>query len=258
MTSATTQDALAELALAFGEGSGSRSVVLTVIDGPQHAEHKSTQQFPAASLAKLLIAECLIHEGVDLGAPVRVADLHATRYPSVKTIFDPDRVLSVGEVLALALVSSDNACADYLLDLLGHHRVNQRALAVGMVATTITTGFRDHEFASSKPSLTTAADVARMLLHLHAHREHEGYRRIWHALQNALYNTRIPGLLPDEIVVAHKTGSLTGVVHDAGIVLIPDTPLLLVVLTQNAHELAVDTNRAIADFARAAYDCVVK
>lgn len=34
----------------------------------------------------------------------------------------------------------------------------------------------------------------------------------------------IPALLPDEVKVAHKTGWITGVRHDAGIAFVPDGP----------------------------------
>lgn len=47
-------------------------------------------------------------------------------------------------------------------------------------------------------------------------------------------NTRIPALLPENVKVAHKTGSITGVGHDSGIVFLPDgRKYVLVILAKN-------------------------
>lgn len=48
------------------------------------------------------------------------------------------------------------------------------------------------------------------------------------------HNTVIPALLPKEVKVAHKTGSITGVLHDSGIVFLPDgRKYVLVLLSKN-------------------------
>ena len=47
------------------------------------------------------------------------------------------------------------------------------------------------------------------------------------------FNDMIPARLPKEIKVAHKTGSITGVQHDSGIVFLPDgRKYVLVVLSK--------------------------
>lgn len=265
MTVADVRNHILKLTQAFCASGGLRSVVVQSIAHPLSieggqpcisVEHDSRTVFPAASLAKLLIAERVVHSSLDMDEPVSIHELHDTRYPTVVSAFDSGRTLSISEILSLSLVSSDNACADYLLDRLGKQDVDHRARILGLAHTTILSGFRDVDFGQQATSLTSAADMATLLLHLYSRREFAGYDRIWRSLCNALYNTRIPALLPDEITVAHKTGSLNApvVVHDAGIILIPEMPLLMVVLTQGANEQAMDTNREIAEYARAVYD----
>ena len=48
------------------------------------------------------------------------------------------------------------------------------------------------------------------------------------------FNDIIPAYLPKEVKVAHKTGSITGVHHDSGIVYLPDgRQYVLVLLSKN-------------------------
>ncbi len=52
------------------------------------------------------------------------------------------------------------------------------------------------------------------------------------ALLNTIYNTRIPLGIEYSVPVAHKTGSKDYVYNDAALVLLPDNPFVLVILTQ--------------------------
>lgn len=65
-------------------------------------------------------------------------------------------------------------------------------------------------------------------------------------------NDRIPAYLPGDAIVAHKTGNLDGLVHDAGVIYAPSGPIVVVVLTEDIDEgVAVDL---IAQVALAAYE----
>jgi beta-lactamase class A len=73
-------------------------------------------------------------------------------------------------------------------------------------------------------------------------------------LSDQKFNTKIPALLPDSIKVAHKTGSITAIDHDAAIVYPqPDHPYVLVVLTKGiqdhkqAEELIAKISKMIFD-----------
>lgn len=67
---------------------------------------------------------------------------------------------------------------------------------------------------------------------------------------------RIKGLLPRGTVVAHKTGSMGGVFDDVGIIYLPDNAghVAIAVLTKSARAVSADTEKAIAEIARYAYD----
>lgn len=65
-------------------------------------------------------------------------------------------------------------------------------------------------------------------------------------LKQQKFNEMIPARLPDSIQVAHKTGWITGVNHDVGIVLLPGGDrYVLVMLSKNAP----DREKVIAAFA---------
>jgi beta-lactamase class A len=64
------------------------------------------------------------------------------------------------------------------------------------------------------------------------------------------FNDAIPAGLPPGIPVAHKTGWITAVDHDGGIVLPPGgSPYVLVILTRGVEDERV-TRRAAADVSR--------
>lgn len=51
------------------------------------------------------------------------------------------------------------------------------------------------------------------------------------------FRSQIPALLPEDVKVAHKTGSITGVQHDSGIVFLPDgRSYVLILLSKNLKE----------------------
>jgi beta-lactamase class A len=49
-------------------------------------------------------------------------------------------------------------------------------------------------------------------------------------LKRQFYNDLIPALLPKNVQVAHKTGWITGVHHDSGIIYLPDGRKYVLVL----------------------------
>lgn len=70
---------------------------------------------------------------------------------------------------------------------------------------------------------------------------------------------RIKALLPRGVVVAHKTGTLSGCSHDAGIILLPEQQgdLVLVVLVQGAHLENGARERVIAEASKVIFDAAL-
>jgi beta-lactamase class A len=72
------------------------------------------------------------------------------------------------------------------------------------------------------------------------------------------FNEIIPAKLPEETEVAHKTGSITGVQHDSGIVYLPDGTSYVIVLLSKDLENANDGIAALAEVSALVYEYVVK
>lgn len=103
-------------------------------------------------------------------------------------------------------------------------------------------------------NVTTAADIAALYLMLVNGQivSESVSQEMLTLLEDQQINDRIPVYLPEGTVVAHKTGNLDGLVHDAGVIFAPSGPIVVVVLTENVDEArAIDL---IATIARLAYD----
>lgn len=66
------------------------------------------------------------------------------------------------------------------------------------------------------------------------------------ALTKTIYNTRIPLGLGFAVPVAHKTGSKDRVYNDAALILLPDNPYVLVILTRGVPPTAEPLMRQIS------------
>ena len=86
----------------------------------------------------------------------------------------------------------------------------------------------------------------------------EASERMIKILMDQQHNSIIPANLPADVKVAHKTGSITGVHHDSGIVYLPDgTKYVLVFLSKNLTS-DKEAVRAMARVSEMIYECVEK
>ncbi|WP_149274367.1 serine hydrolase [Pareuzebyella sediminis] len=77
-------------------------------------------------------------------------------------------------------------------------------------------------------------------------------------LKDQRFNEIIPFYLPDSVEVAHKTGSITGVHHDAGIVYLPDgRSYVLVLLSKNLENFEEGTEQ-LAGISKTIYEYVLQ
>ncbi len=73
-------------------------------------------------------------------------------------------------------------------------------------------------------------------------------------LSQQKFNEMIPAQLPENVIVAHKTGNITGVCHDSGIVYTPEgSSYVLVILSKNLPDSQKGTE-FIADLSKQIYD----
>ncbi len=80
-------------------------------------------------------------------------------------------------------------------------------------------------------------------------------------LKRQTYNNMIPAGLPDDVVVAHKTGSITRIAHDAALVYPPgSSPYVLVILTRgwDDHDKAQKVGARISSKVYAYHQGLIK
>jgi len=66
-------------------------------------------------------------------------------------------------------------------------------------------------------------------------------------LKDQFYRDVIPARLPDDVVIANKTGFITGVIHDSGIVYLPDgQSYILIFLSKDLPENRIGTETGVA------------
>lgn len=126
---------------------------------------------------------------------------------------------------------SDNYAAIMLAEKIGWDKVQQAAEAMGATNTSIKT-----------PISTSAEDVGKLLENLYRGEmvSFEQSEDMISFLASAQVNNRIPAKLPEAdpatgsvLRIAHKTGELSGVRNDAGIVFLQGNPYVIVVMSKN-------------------------
>ena len=207
---------------------------------------------PSASLIKIAIACAAADDPqVNLSKSIKISDLDATFYCSILQAFDPIDEISLKSLIGLMLIVSDNPATTAVLDAIGMDKVNAWLVSNGLNDTNLNIGFDDASLGMPlRANLTTAQDCLRLLRRVDTD---PSYAFIRHMLANNLRNERIPKQLPDEAVIAHKTGTLNGLMHDIAMIESPDGAYYLVIL---ADGLSEDTGFAgkIADYSREIYN----
>ena len=162
----------------------------------------------------------------------------------------------VRELLRLMIVRSSNFATNQLIELVGAARVTAGAHELGATRTQVLRGVEDQKaFDAGLINTITAGDLATLLVAI----EHgsilspESSALMRDILLAQEFNDKIPAGLPPGTRVAHKTGEITAVSHDAAIVYPPGRkPYVLVVLTRGIRD-GKQSAALIADISRLVY-----
>jgi len=249
----TASDPLESLCRAFADQPGDIAVIAQAKSDPSlSVAINAERSLPSASLVKVAIA-CAATDAnhLDLGQTRSVGALNDTFYCSILQAFEPGDQLTLKALIGLMLIVSDNPATTAILDAVGLDKVNEWLETHRFTGTQISVGFDDATLgAPLRANPTTAQDCLRLLQLIDTNPD---YTFIKHMLANNLRNERIPKLLPDEAVIAHKTGTLNGLMHDMALVESPDAAFYLIVLADNLPE-GHDFGAAIARFSKRVYD----
>ncbi|HEX9565175.1 MAG TPA: serine hydrolase [Gemmatimonadaceae bacterium] len=151
------------------------------------------------------------------------------------------------------IVRSSNLATNTLIEVLDAKRVDATARSLGATNMKVLRGVEDGKaFQQGLNNQTSARDLATLLEAIETGRaaSSSSCREMIAVLAAQEFNEWIPAGLPSGTRVAHKTGWITGVTHDAAIIYPPGRkPYVLVVLTKGIAERPV-ASRLIADISR--------
>ena len=161
--------------------------------------------------------------------------------------------IPVRELMQLMIVRSSNLATNVLIALVGAEEVMKTTARLGATRIRVLRGVEDAAaFRRGMNNTATARDLAILLKAIAAPGllSEKSRNEMRDVLLAQEFNDEIPAGLPPGTKVAHKTGSITAVRHDAAIVY-PEgrAPYILVVLTRNIREGKV-ASALIADIAR--------
>ena len=160
------------------------------------------------------------------------------------------------ELAGYMISDSDNTATNLLIDRLGMDAVNTEADKIGLDQTVLERKMMDEDaMAAGQENYTSAEDVATVLrLVAEGRLINQQYSDM--AKGYLLAQSDVDGLLdgvPEGVDVAHKTGTLTNVEHDGGIVY-ADEPYVIVVMTEGVPNDEATT--LIGDVSAAVYEAM--
>ncbi len=158
---------------------------------------------------------------------------------------------TVMELSKLSIEQSDNVAANMIQRYLGYRsEVRKYMKELGGVV------------ADGTENISCPKDMALYLKTAYnlAKSEPELGGKLIKYLQNTMYNDRIPKLLPEGVLVAHKIGNYWSeewgnAIHDVGIVY-ADKPYIIAVMSKNTN--STEVYDAIANISKKVYDFVSK
>lgn len=157
------------------------------------------------------------------------------------------------------ITRSSNLATNALIEVIGAENANATAHALGAKNIRVLRGVEDTPaFRVGMNNTTTARDLEILMEAIETGRA--ASRASCDAMRAILsrqeFNGEIPAGLPEGTRVAHKTGYITGVLHDAAVVYPSGrSPYVLVVLTRDISEQPV-ARRLISDISRLVYSYV--
>jgi beta-lactamase class A len=147
------------------------------------------------------------------------------------------KMMRVDELAYHMITTSSNLATNLLLGVTGANSVNQTLKELGVAdGIELERGVEDElAFEKGINNMVTADGLLRILVLLSQGKAFSPAlsRRMMDILHGQEFNQGIPARLPKGTRVAHKTGEISTVAHDAGVVYLPKRkPYVLVVLSE--------------------------
>jgi len=168
--------------------------------------------------------------------------------------------VKIYDLLYQMIIQSSNLATNIIIDLVGAHNANKTMREMGAMDIQVLRGVEDNKaFRAGLNNTTTAYD--QMLIFTQMAQGHVVDKQSSEAMIDILldqkFNDKIPAKLPKKVKVAHKTGWITGVNHDAGIVILPDGRKYVLVLLSKELQDDKAAVKSMAKVSKMIYDYFV-
>ncbi len=169
--------------------------------------------------------------------------------------------VTLHDLLYSMITVSSNLATNVLIELVDAKNVTATMRDLGANKILVLRGVEDQKaYDLGLSNTTTAKDLSTIMKAVATNRAgtEKDCKAMIHILKDQQFNEIIPYHLPKEVIVAHKTGSITGVHHDAGIVYLPNgRSYVLVLLSKNLKDFDKGTQQ-LADISKTIYDYMNK
>jgi beta-lactamase class A len=246
------------------------AVALRTLDGWSEWLRRADEPYHAASTMKVPVLIELYHQAhqgkLRLAEPLVIRNEFRSIADGSRYSLDPaddsesDLYRAVGATRTLAQLSdlmitvSSNLATNLLIDKLGVENIGHEVHALGADGMKVLRGVEDSRAFERGLNNTTTARALLVLMEAIARGkavDPGASHEMIAALERQTINDRIPAGLPPGTRVAHKTGDITAIRHDAAIVFAP-RPFVLVILTRGVAD-GKQSDALIADITRQLY-----
>ena len=146
---------------------------------------------------------------------------------------------AVSTLLDKMIEISDNTATNMLIRLVGLHAINGTMLELGLEHTRLSDDVRTEGWSIRNELRTSPHDLVHLLA-LMARRQlidEWSSNEMVTILEGNEFNSLLPAPLPEDVMIAHKTGSLYDTLNDAGIVYADNGPYVIAVMTTRLPSL---------------------
>ncbi len=164
--------------------------------------------------------------------------------------------ITIRQLIKIMITESDNTATNMLIDKLSFEKINEFITAQGCLNTVLQRKMMDQaSIQKGVENKTSVMDLVLVLEKLyHGQCVSPVYdQEMIDIMRMQKDRSRIPRLLPPDVPVAHKTGDLSGIVNDAGIIYTGKDDFILCILSRDVTNPA-DAKETIAKVSRIIFD----
>jgi beta-lactamase class A len=162
----------------------------------------------------------------------------------------------LSELVYDMIIVSSNLATNMVIEMVDAKNVTQTMRALGADKIQVLRGVEDDKAFEKGLNNTTTAHDLMVIFEKMANGQTvnaEASKAMVDVLLHQHFNDIIPARLPGDVKVAHKTGDITGVRHDSGIVFLPDGRKYVIVLLSKNLEKPETGISAMADVSEMIY-----